>query len=208
MTPVGASLTSPVTNTNRNTSFSSAARSCLHRVPFLQLHHILARLTFWSASSFDVFEKRFIAAFTPLLGGPSKSLLAYFIALWHVTLNLPQFMIFSIFLVQIRFPLFKGCLWCNLVVSTASMFDDVNILFSFRSFKKSSLVGGIHLLRASKIMFWSSLHAANTHYPGLFNLLVSYVLSHWFITVLLSQNPKSAAHIISYFCCLRIEKQH
>lgn len=37
-----------------------------------------------------------------------------------------------------------------------------NILFSFQSFKKFSLVGGIHLFHASKIVFWSSLHAANT----------------------------------------------
>lgn len=73
ITPVGASLTSPATSTNRNTPFSSTARSCLQRVPFLCLHHILVQLIFWSASSFDVFEKGFIASFTPLLGCLSKS---------------------------------------------------------------------------------------------------------------------------------------
>lgn len=146
------------------------------------------------------FGKGFIAAFTPLLGCPSKPSLVVWQSL--------QFTIFSIFIVQTKFPLFKRCLWYHLVVATALMPDHANILFSFQSFKKSSLVGGIYFLHAPKIVFWSSVHAANTHFPGLFNLLFFYILSHWFIASLLSKNPKSAAHIISDFCCSRIEKLH
>jgi len=157
------------TSTNRNTPFSSAEMSCLHRV--LILHHILALLTFCPSSHLDVFEKGVTAAVILLVGFLCKSLLFYYSS----TPNLRE-VVFPIFSLQIRLPFFKRCLWCPLVISIALMSDHDRILFSFQTVKETDLVGGISLLHTSKIAFWSGLHTANKHFAGLY--LISFVLNY------------------------------